>query len=109
MNGRLLPFPSRQVIQAVRLLEREAAGLEAELAASVIVSAMKAGEAVPSWSLRVLISTMLGNLHLGLGQRLAEAFAEFDGRHHVLVVTTTCGTTAPPTVRMKETLRKRVP
>lgn len=78
-------FPSREVLRAIRVLEGRSRGLEAELAASVLVKAMAAGDCVPPWTLTLLLSTMLQSEAL-FALRLADSLSVFDDVLDILVV-----------------------
>ncbi len=73
---RILPFPSRSVLTAVRALEANQGPTIDELASSVIVVALAKGEPVPAWTMTLLISTMLRHVGRPLAGKLASALAE---------------------------------
>lgn len=83
---KVIAFPKRPVLEAVRALEANL-GLEVdELAASVLVVALQQGHAVPPWTLRLLLSVMLRNVGRPLARRLAAFLAEHPDDLEVLVV-----------------------
>lgn len=75
-KGNVLCFPRRAVLEAVRALEDNHGPEVDELAASVVVVALQHGEAVPPWTLTLMISVVVRNVGRPLASKLTLALSE---------------------------------
>lgn len=74
---KVLKFPSKAVLQAVRALEQSAGPEVDELAASILVLALKKREPIPRRTETLLIAVILRNLGSPLATKLGAALSGF--------------------------------
>lgn len=86
MTAKIIEFPATAILRAVRQLQRPVSAEAHRMAASVLIEALVAGEAVPPGTLALVCSILLRTATTSFGVQLAAKLAELDDRIEILIL-----------------------